>query len=119
MIQHRVARPSSSPWASPVVLAPKADGSLRFCVDYRKVNSVTRKDVYLFPRIDTLDKLGKAQFFTTFDLASGYWQIPLGESSKEISAFITADGLYEYNVMPFGLCNAPPTFQRAMDLLLT
>lgn len=120
MIQHRVAEPSNSPWASPVVLAPKADGSLRFCVDYRKVNAVTRKDVYPIPRIDdTLDKLGKAQFFTTFDLASGYWQIPLSESSKEISAFITPDGLYQYNVMPFGLCNAPPTFQRAMDLLLT
>jgi hypothetical protein len=98
----------------------KKDGGIRFCVDYRKLNSVTEKDVYPLPRIDdTLDKLGKCKYFTTLDLASGYWQIELEEKDKPKTAFITPEGLFEFNVMPFGLTNAPATFQRTMNTILS
>ncbi|GFT71205.1 hypothetical protein TNCV_3002051 [Trichonephila clavipes] len=93
--------------------------SWRFCVDYRKLNSVTKKDVYPLPRIDdTLDCLKGAKFFSSMDLRSGYWQIEIDEADREKTAFITPEGLYEFKVMPFGLCNAPATFERMMDNLL-
>ena len=114
-----IIRPSSSPWASPIVLVRKSNGSLRFCVDYRKINKVTRKDAYPLPRIDdALDTLSGCRWFTTLDLISGYWQVQLHPDDREKSAFTTFDGLYEFNVMPFGLCNAPATFQRLMDCVL-
>ena len=114
-----VIRPSSSPWASPVVLVQKRDGTLRFCVDYRKINEVTTKDAYPLPRVDdTLNTLAGSQWFTTLDLLSGYWQVEVAEQHREKTAFCTSEGLYEFNVMPFGLCNAPATFQRLMDLIL-
>ena len=92
------------PWASPLVLAKKKDGSLRHCVDYR---TVTRKDAYALPRIDdTLDALAGSKWFSTLDLASGYWQVGMHPDDREKTAFCTADGLFEFNVMPFGLCNA-------------
>ena len=120
MLKNNVIRPSFSPWAAPVILAPKKDGTKRFCVDYRGLNAATIKDVYPLPRIDeTLDALGGAIYFTTLDMAAGYWQVPIEESDKEKSAFITQNGLFEFNVMPFGLTNAPATFQRAMDVLLS
>lgn len=119
MLGRSVIQPSSSPWASPVVLVPKKDGSFRFCIDYRKVNAVTRKDAYPLPRVDdTLDTLSGSKWFSTLDLLSGYWQVEVSPEDREKTAFCTHEGLFEFRVMPFGLCNAPATFQRLMDAVL-
>ena len=116
MQQQGVIESSSSPWSSPIVLVRKRDGTLRFCVDYRKLNSVTRRDCFPLPRVDDiLDSLSDAQWFSTFDLRSGYWQVELNPADREKTAFSTPRGLYQFRVMPFGLCNAPSTFQRLHD----
>ena len=102
MEQRGIVQPSSSPWASPVVLE---DGSLHFYIDFRRLNSITKKDVYPLPRVDDiLDTLGNARHFATLDLASGYWQVPLDEDVRLKTAFTTHKGLYEFVRMPFGLC---------------
>lgn len=119
MLEDNIIQPSVSPWSSPVVLVKKKDGNWRFCVDYRKLNKFTKKDVYPLPRIDdTLDSLSGSKFFSSMDLYTGYWQIEVDEADREKTAFITPEGLYEFKVMPFGLCNAPATFERMMDNLL-
>ena len=116
MLESDVIKPSKSPWASPIVLVKKKDNSVRFCIDYRKLNKITKKDVYPLPRIDdSLNALGRARYFSSFDLASGYWQIPMNPVDQEKTAFVSHHGLFEFSVMPFGLCNAPATFQRFMD----
>lgn len=119
MLDNHIIRPSSSPWSSPVVIIKKKDGTPRFCVDYRRLNAITERDVYPLPRIDDIiDKLAGCQYFSTFDLKSGYWQLPIDENDKNKTAFVTSDGLYEFNVMPFGLSNAPASFQRIMNSIL-
>ena len=111
--------PSLSPWASPVVMVPKPDGSLRLCVDYRKVNAMTEADSHPLPRIDDIiDDIAHSKYVSTFDLVQGYHQVALTDRAKPISAFITPDGLFEYSVMPFGLRNAPATFQRLMSHII-
>lgn len=119
MLSSNVVKPSSSPYRANFVLVKKKDGTWRPCIDFRMLNNVTKKDVYPLPRIDeTLDTLGSAKIFSTLDLASGYWQVELDKKSQEKTAFYCRKGLFEFTVMPFGLCNAPSTFQRLMDLVL-
>ena len=119
MEEQEVIQPSKSLWASPIVLVAKKDGTTHFYVDYRKLNAISKMDVYPLPRIDdSLDLLSGQQFFTTFDLASGCCQVQMVEDAREKTAFTTHAGLYEFWVMPFRFCNAPATFQRLIETVL-
>ena len=120
MLKNQVIQPSNSPWASPIVLMRKKDGTLRLCVDYRGLNSVTKPNQFPLPRIDNmLDQLNSTQYFTTLDLAAGYWQVRMSSASREKTAFVTQQRLFEFCVMPFGLTNAPAVFQRLMEQLIS
>ena len=119
LLRKGLIEPASGAWSSPVVLVRKKDQSWRFCVDYRRLNAVTQQDAYLLPRIDeSLEALSGSQFFTTLDLLSGYWQVPLDADAQEKSAFATRSGLWKWKVLPFGLTSAPATFQRLMEQIL-
>ena len=116
MLDAGVIWPSNSPWCNAVVLVRKKDGSLCFCIDFRRLNSLTVKNSHPLPRIcETLESLTGAAHYTTIDMNSGFWQVLMDEESKQYSAFTLGSmGLYECKSMPFGLCNTPPTFQRLM-----
>ena len=119
LLKTGLIKPSKSQWTSPVVVVEKKNGKKRLCVDYRKLNNVTKRDHYPLPRIDDmLETLQGSQWFASLDLASGFWQVELEPKDREKTTFITRFGTYEFNVMPFGLCNAPATFQRLMDTVL-
>ena len=118
MEQSGIIEKSTSDWAFPIVLVRKKDNTLRMCVDYRRLNSVSQLDAYPMPRIDDLiDRLGKAKFISTLDLTRGYWQMPVAPDDQHKTAFTTPFGLYQFKVMPFGLNGAPASFQRMMDQL--
>ena len=107
MLRGGQIEPSDSPWSSPTVLVKKKDGTLRFCVDYRRLNQVTKKDAFPLPPInDSLSMLAGQRWFSTLDLASGYWQVGMTKRASQRSAFATPAGLFQFRVMPFGLCNA-------------
>ncbi|KAI7790505.1 hypothetical protein IRJ41_012050 [Triplophysa rosa] len=120
LLAHNLAEPSYSSWSSPCILVSKPDNSYRFCTDYRKLNSLTKPDCYPLPRIDDcVDRVGSAEFVSKFDLLKGYWQVPLISRAKEMSAFVTPDSFLQYTVMPFGVHNAPATFQRLINQVLS
>ena len=119
MEEQGIVKRSKSPWAAPVVIVEKKGGDKRLCVDYRRLNAVTKPDAYPLPRIDDLlESFQSAHWFSMLDLASGYWQVEMNPKDKEKTAFIVDFRLYEFNVMPFGLAYAPATFQRLMNYIL-
>ena len=119
MLEQDIIRPSSSPYCSPITVVAKPDGSIRLCIDFRKLNSVTIFDNEPIPQMDEMvTRITKAKYFTKLDLTKGYWQIPLKENCKQYTAFQTSLGLMEFNYLPFGLSTAAPTFQRAMNKVL-
>ena len=116
LLKNDLIEKSNSNWSSPCLLVPKPDGSYRMCTDYRKLNAVTKTDTYPIPRIDDcIDSVGNAQVVSKFDLLKGFWQVPLTDNAKELSAFVTPKGLFQYKVMPFGMKNSPATFQRIIN----
>lgn len=120
MLDQGVISPSESPWNNPVLLVMKKDGTARFCLDMRRLNDCTRKDAYPLPRIDdSFDALSGSCWFSTMDLASGYWQVEIDPQDRCKTAFSAGQGHYHFNVMSFGLCNAPATFERLMERVLS
>ncbi|CAF1349706.1 unnamed protein product [Adineta steineri] len=119
LLKNDLIEHSTSPWSSPVVLVKKKDGTTRFCVDYRRLNQITTKDAFPLPRIDDIyDQLTKTKYFTKLDFKAGYFQVPLDEADRPKTAFSTRDGHYQFKVLPQGLTNGPPTFQRIVNQIL-
>ena len=120
MLENGIIEPSTSPWSSPIVLVKKKDHTTRFCIDYRALNEITRKDSYPLPNIqDCFDALGGTTWFSSIDLQSGYWQVGMSSADAPKTAFTCSEGLFQFKVLPFGCCNGPPTFQRVMDYVLS
>ena len=120
MIDLDVIEPSVSPYSSSVVLVPKKDGSVRFCIDFRKVNKVTEFDAEPMPNMEeVIIKMSGHKFFTKMDLSKGYWQVSLSERSKPLTAFETPRGLFQFKTMLFGLANSGATFCRLMRIILS
>ena len=119
LLEQGLVEPSRSPWCSPVLMVPKKDGTFRFCVDFRKLNSKTQWIEYPMPRVDEcLESLSGSTMFTTLDLASGYWQVEVNEGDRQKTAFSTTQGHFQFVTMPMGLKGAPATFQQLMNLVL-
>lgn len=119
MLERGIIRESQSPWASPVVVVAKKDGSIRLCVDYRKLNCITRRDSFPLPRIEeSLQALGGAKYFSVLDSTSGYYQVAMHSDDVAKTAFVVPFGLFEFTRLPFELTNAPATFQRLMQRCL-
>ncbi len=119
MLTNDIIEPSNSPWASPVLLIPKGDGTSRLCADLRRTNQAIKADSFPLARIDDcIDSVGDAKFITKLDLLKGYWQIPLSDKAKRVLAIITPQGLWQFKRLPFGLKTAPAAFQRLMNQLL-
>ncbi len=120
MAANSIIEPSDSPWAAPIVMVrKKMGGGWRPCVDFRRLNAVTRKDSYPLPRIDdALDYVAGSCWFRSLDLRSGYWQVELASEARPKNVFTIGQGLWQFRVMPFGLCNAPATFERLMERVL-
>lgn len=119
LLNNDIIEHSTSPWSSPVVLVKKKDGSTRFCVDYRRLNQITDKDAFPLPRIDDIyDQLTNATYFSKFDFKAGYFQVPLDKADRPKTAFSTRDGHFQFKVLPQGLTNGPPTFQRIVNQIL-
>ena len=119
LLHRDIIEPSTSPWCSPVVLVKKKDGDTRFCVDYRKLNDITVKDSFPLPRIDDIfDQLSQSIYFTKLDFKNGYFQIPLAPTDRPKTAFSTRDNHYQFTVLPQGVKNGPPTFQRIVNQIL-
>ena len=119
MLELGVIKKSTSPWSSPILLVPKANGKYRFCVDFRQVNSKSVRDILPVPRIDTIFSLvGGARIFSTLDLLSGFWQVPMAEQARKYTAFSVCNQHFEFLKMPFGLSGSPATFVRLMNIVL-
>ncbi len=120
MLTNDIIEPSKSDWSSPCIMVPKPDGSFRVVADMRKVNLCSKGDSFPIPRMDdVIDRVGGARFVSKFDLLKGYWQVPLSDQAKEITAFCTPQGLFQYKKMCFGLKNAPATFQRMINEVIS
>ncbi|CAF3946035.1 unnamed protein product, partial [Rotaria sp. Silwood1] len=119
LLKNGIIEHSTSPWSSPVVLVKKKDGTTRFCVDYCRLNQITTKDAFPLPRIDDIyEQLTKATYLTKFDFKAGYFQVPLNKADRPKTAFSTRDGHFQFKVLPQGLTNGPPTFQRIVNQIL-